>query len=91
MLYDEDVQMMTERQQQLDKRIEGVRSGTLRLGPVDEITTPLSVSLSQRGFVWIEPLASGWCIPNAAHINRAAGIVRRRQRASALCLAWLPV
>ena len=44
--------MMTERQQQLDKRIEGVRSGDiLDLGPVDEIETPLSVNLSQRSFV----------------------------------------
>ena len=40
-LYDEDVQMMTERQQQLDKRIEGAVGDSLELGPVDEITTPL--------------------------------------------------
>ena len=61
-LYDEDVQMMTERQQQLDKRIEGVRSGdSLELGPVDEITTPLSVSLSQRGFV-LDRAAGEWVV-----------------------------
>jgi|TARA_Y100000992_G_C21258313_1_gene489787 nitrite reductase/ring-hydroxylating ferredoxin subunit len=61
-LYDEDVRMMTERQQQLDRRIDAVESAdSLMLGAVDEITTPLTFSLSDRFFV-LQKVDAEWVV-----------------------------
>lgn len=54
-LYDEDVAMMVERQQQIDRRVEGFdRSETLALGPAHELILPVLVTLSRRDFVVIQ-------------------------------------
>ena len=61
-LYDEDVRMMTERQQQLDRRIDAVVSAdSLLLGAVDEITAPLAFSLSDRSFV-LQKVDDEWVV-----------------------------
>ncbi|HBK12791.1 MAG TPA: hypothetical protein DDZ32_08115 [Gammaproteobacteria bacterium] len=61
-LYDEDVRMMTERQQQLDRRIDAVVSAdSLLLGAVDEITAPLAFSLSDRSFV-LQKVDAEWVV-----------------------------
>jgi nitrite reductase/ring-hydroxylating ferredoxin subunit len=59
-LYDEDVAMMVERQQQLDLRVEGFdRSETLRLEAASELILPTLVKLSQRSFV-LNQIAGEW-------------------------------
>ena len=53
LLYDEDVEMMTQRQKALDQRIEGVSVATqnLELGSADELTFPMEVSFAGRELV----------------------------------------
>lgn len=51
-LYDEDVAMMSERQRQLDKRIESQRdAGSTCLGRVDALTFPLRIDMAGRGYI----------------------------------------
>ena len=51
-LYDEDVAMMTERQRQLDQRLDGINRGEkIELGIADGLELPLQVTLSGRRFV----------------------------------------
>ena len=53
---------MTERQQQLDRRIDAVEwADSLMLGAVDEITTPLTFSLSDRFFV-LQKVDAEWVV-----------------------------
>ncbi len=59
-LYDEDVAMMVERQQQIDRRVEGFdRSETLALGPAHELILPVLVTLSRRDFV-VKQIEGEW-------------------------------
>jgi hypothetical protein len=52
LLYDEDVAMMTERQRQLDRRLDGInRAENIDLGPADSLVLPHQVTLSGRRFV----------------------------------------
>lgn len=61
-LYDEDVRMMTERQQQLDRRIDGVQTTeTMSLGTLDEISAPLTFTLSDRLFV-LDKTGDDWVV-----------------------------
>lgn len=51
-LYDEDVEMMTERQRQLDQRLDGVNEAeVVELGRVEALALPAQVMLSGRYFV----------------------------------------
>lgn len=50
-LYDEDVAMMTERQRQLDRRIETMHASTLDLGSLAALKLPLEVEFQGRSFV----------------------------------------
>ena len=51
-LYDEDVAMMSERQRQLDKRIESERDAeSVCLGSVDSLTFPLRAEMAGRDYV----------------------------------------
>lgn len=59
LLYDEDVQMMTERQRQLDQRLDGVNEDEVcRLERVRDLQLPLQVTMSGRSFV-VNTLAEG--------------------------------
>lgn len=59
-LYDEDVAMMVERQQQIDRRVEGFdRSEILVIGPANELALPALVTLSRRDFV-VNQIADEW-------------------------------
>lgn len=52
LLYDEDVAMMTERQRQLDRRLDGIsRDEQVLVGPVEALSLPHLVTLSGRRFV----------------------------------------
>jgi nitrite reductase/ring-hydroxylating ferredoxin subunit len=62
LLYDEDVCMMTERQRELDRRIDGVRpEEVLNLGPVSAIETPVTVTMSYRAFV-VDRVEDHWLV-----------------------------
>jgi nitrite reductase/ring-hydroxylating ferredoxin subunit len=51
-LYDEDVAMMTERQRQIDLRIETQRDGAaLALGPVGALSLPMHVEFDGRAYI----------------------------------------
>ena len=51
-LYDEDVAMMTERQRQLDRRLDGInRAEQVSLGAADSLVLPHQVTLSGRHFL----------------------------------------
>ena len=49
-LYDEDVQMMVERQRQLDSRVEA-GADSVDLGPETDLETPVTVRLGSREFI----------------------------------------
>ncbi|HCG69564.1 MAG TPA: hypothetical protein DE147_03845 [Gammaproteobacteria bacterium] len=52
LLYDEDVQMMTERQRQLDQRLDGVDEDEVcPLGRARDLQLPVQVTMSGRNFV----------------------------------------
>lgn len=57
-LYDEDVWMMTERQKQIDQRLDSIKRDDEVKVPVSE-TLPIKTSLSGRGF-YVDRLADGW-------------------------------
>jgi nitrite reductase/ring-hydroxylating ferredoxin subunit len=51
-LYDEDVAMMTERQRQMDLRIETQRDGVaLRLGPIGALVLPMHIEFDGRAYI----------------------------------------
>ena len=69
-LYDEDVRMMTERQQQLDRRIDAVVSAdSLLLGAVDEITRPWPLAYPIVPLSCKRLMLSGWCIRSDVRIS----------------------
>jgi nitrite reductase/ring-hydroxylating ferredoxin subunit len=65
-LYDEDVAMMTERQRQIDLRIETQRDvAALRLGSVDALALPLHFDFDGRAYILVR-----WRDELIAHVAR---------------------
>jgi len=72
-LYDEDVAMMVERQQQLDRRLEraGEAERQIVLGPRAALELPMRVTVADRDFVLAE--ASGELVVYPAHCPHQLG------------------
>ena len=65
-LYDEDVLMMTERQRQIDQRIDGPGADDMQSVPLPAVTElPLRVRLSQRDFL-VNRVGEQWVVYPAA-------------------------